>query len=335
MKRIKIQKADFYNGLYVKKIETPLKKYYEIEYSDQPDFLFYSVYGSGIDHYRFDNCVKIFWGCEGVIPDFNECDYAFGSYPMNIGERYLEIPYEAIPRTIQNREEYRHMDISNRKFCNFLYSNASLGNGALLRQEFCKELMKYKRVDCPGKVLNNMTDAIEPREGNWHAGKMDFIGQYKFTIAFENCGMPGMITEKLIDAFRVGSVPIYWGDEKVAMRFNTKAFINCHDYSSWEEVIERVKELDQDDRKYREMLCEKPMLPEYDVNYDERIEAFLCDIVERGNAPFEKNSLSRDAGTNAARQLIEMDKTPYYAMYSLQNKIMSGSKKVWNKMKKK
>ncbi len=313
-KKIKIQKADYYETFFNKTIKRKLDQYYEVEFSDKPDFLFYSVYGTGREHYKYQDCVKVFWSAEGVIPDFNECDYAIGSYPMNVGERYLQTAYNPATPDVQNREKFRSINPKNRKFCNFVYSNESNGKGAVLRKEFCTELMKYKHVDCPGKVLNNMQDAIEPRNGKWYKGKVEFIKNYKFTIAFENVAMPGMITEKLIQAFEAGTIPIYWGDPGVSELFNSKAFINCTEYASWDDVIEKIKEIDQDDEKYMAMLLETPVRENYDFDYNEKITHFLCDIIEKGNLPFEKDPLGWDAGSLAAKQVEKMQNTLFYKL---------------------
>lgn len=319
-KKIKIQKADFYSGYFERALLNELEEKYEVEFSGHPDFLFYSVYRTGREHYKYHDCVKIFLAMEGVVPDFNECDYAIGSYPMKVGERYLRTPYNLLPREAQNREQYKKINLKDRKFCNFIYSNATNGKGAILRQEFCKELMKYRHVDCPGKVLNNMEDAIEPRNGKWYRGKVEFLKNYKFTIAFENVSMPGMVTEKLIQAFEAGTIPIYWGDTTVTEMFNPNAFINCADYDSFDDVIEKVKELDQNDDKYMKMLLASPANSNYDFQCRQTMVNFVFDIIEKGNMPFEKDPLSWDAGSLAAEQLNDMEHNLFYRLYNLQQK---------------
>lgn len=153
---IKVNITDFYgdvkkdNNLYV----NLLKKYYNVQISEQPDFLFYSCLG--YKHLNYKNCVKIFLTGENVLPDFNECDYACGFDYIDFGDRYFHKNYMIPDRSICNRFDVDESYL-NRKFCNFIYSNANIGEGAVLRQEFCKKLMQYKHVDCPGKILNNMS----------------------------------------------------------------------------------------------------------------------------------------------------------------------------------
>jgi len=86
--------------------------------------------------------------------------------------------------------------------------------------------------------------------------KIAFLRNYKFTIAFENSSHPGYTTEKILHPFVANSIPIYWGNPLVAKDFNPKSFINCHDYINFEEVIEKIIEIDTDDDLYQEYLRE-------------------------------------------------------------------------------
>jgi hypothetical protein len=113
------------------------------------------------------------------------------------------------------------------------------------------------------------------------ANKFDLQVKTKFTIAFENSSSNGYTTEKILQAFSAQTVPIYWGNPKVSEDFNPASFINCHDYTSFEEVIARVKELDNDDELFLKML-QTPIHNGDKTHYDfytEQIGAFLHSIV--------------------------------------------------------
>ena len=84
----------------------------------------------------------------------------------------------------------------------------------------------------------------------------DFLKNYKFTIAAENSSFPGYTTEKIIHPLSVGSIPIYWGSTTVGEDFNEKAFINLNNFSSTKEAVELIKEIDNDDILYKEILNE-------------------------------------------------------------------------------
>lgn len=290
-------------------IMNTLKKKYNVILSDDPEFLFYSTWG--LEYKNYSNCVKVFCGGEAVSPNFNECDYAFGFEPIEYKDRYMQYPigdtdslgvYDSF-KSLQKREK-PSSTMFQRKFCNFVYSQDWWGEGAVMRREFCKKLMQYRRVDCPGVVLNNMPEgAIEGRwtgnqhgsgeiNRNWSKAKIDFQKSYKFTIAFENTSLAGLTTEKLIDPFQAYSIPIYWGNPYVTELFNPKAFINANEYEgNFDALIERIKELDEDEDAYMEMLSQPPLSETFDFERVKKAEQFLFNIIERGNKPFAKDAL--------------------------------------------
>jgi len=127
-----------------------------------------------------------------------------------------------------------------RKFCNFVYSNNV--NADPVRTKFFHELSKYKKVDSGGKYLNNIGGAVND--------KIEFIKNYKFTIAFENSNSPGYTTEKILEPMRVMSMPIYYGNTLVDLDFNIDSFVWMQDQHGVEETIEKIIELDKDQEKY-------------------------------------------------------------------------------------
>lgn len=256
-----------------------------------PDFLFYDIFGD--DYKKFNNCVKIFLPTEDETADFNKCDYAAGFAHMQYGDRYFRRSFclDELTPDIQDRSSVSEK-LLNRKFCNFIYSNPCYGEGALLRQEFCKKLMTYKHVDCPGRVLNNMnSNVIEDIYFNdWRESKRKFQSQYKFTIAFENDATDGWVTEKMPDAIRAFSVPIYYGDPNVNQDFNSKSFINVADFGfDLDKVVERIIELDNDNQAYLEILKESPLNQDFRFDGQERFKQWVFSIIEKGRKPFNKD----------------------------------------------
>ncbi len=261
-----------------------LREKYTVVFDERPDFLFYSTFSA--DHLYHTDCVKIFYTNEAITPDFNECDYAVGFDYISFDDRYIRVD-RTIPYSAEQKAALTQ-DMAKRKFCNFVYFNSHSGQGTNVRENFCKELAKYKHIDCPGVALNNMKDAISARFDNWEAGKMHFVKDYKFTIAFENCSKIGYVTEKIMHPLMVNSIPIYWGDPEITREFNPKAFVNCHDFANFAEVIEYIKYLDNDDQAYMQMLCAPPMQENYKQEPD-KLKNFLYNIIERGNAPLPKD----------------------------------------------
>lgn len=254
-----------------------LAQRYKIEISEHPDYLFYSVYGNA--HHNFDG-IRIFFTGENAVPNFNYCDYAFGFHHIEFEDRYMRLPLWRM--YVKDLERALHRpkmgtEAVNRKFCCMVVSNIKQTDG--FREEFFEKLSAYRQVDSGGRYKNNVGGPV--------ADKFEFQKDYKFSFAFENVAVRGYCTEKILESFSAGTIPIYYGDETVVQDFNPKAFINCHDYNSIDEVIEKIKQLDNDDEAYLQMLNEPVFvggcLPE--KYSDEAILKFLSHIVEQ---PLEK-----------------------------------------------
>ena len=52
----------------------------------------------------------------------------------------------------------------------------------------------------------------------------------------------------------VNSIPLYRGGSCINEDFNTKSFVNYHDFNSEDDMIDYIIELDKDDSKYLKML---------------------------------------------------------------------------------
>ena len=287
------------NNMYIR----ALRRRCEVELSDDPDLVFYSVFGT--EFLKYPDSVRIFIANEPVLPNFNDCDYAIGPAHMRFGERYYRHP----PLIGYGERMFWELflppageDAFDRPFCNFIYSNASNGAGARLRVEFCRKLAAYKSVDCLGSVLRNAEGGVKARykksyaerelNTDWEKAKIDTQSRYKFTIAFENTRLPGWATEKLIDPLLAHSIPIYWGDPAVAEYFNPKAFINCADYGDdLDAVVRAVIELDNDRERYMRMLREPPLREDFPYDWQESLADFLDAVARRGRAPFDKNPI--------------------------------------------
>lgn len=149
------------------------------------------------------------------------------------------------------------------------------------RVSFVQMLSKYKPVICAGKVLNNF-NLIGPGKTN----KKEFLQTCKFAIAFENEGgnnYQGYVTEKIIDAFVAGAVPIYWGDPTITNVFNPKAFLNRNDYNSDQEFIEAIINVDSNSEKYLAMQREPAILNIPESFYPQKICKKIKDLFD--NAP--------------------------------------------------
>lgn len=272
-----------------------IRERFDVQLVDKnPDYVIGSAFTT-FEIMKYPYAVKIMFTGENITPDFNLYDYAIGFDNLTFGDRYLRLPLYCFYPDFESLSngECLPLDLSslvNRKFCSFVVSNGMGANP--IRDEFFRELCKYKRVDSAGKHLNNMG-------GGYLEDKRSFISGYKFNIAFENSQVDGYTTEKIMEPMAVNSIPIYWGNPSVAKDFNYHSFINLSDFDSIEECIDFIVELDKDDELYLKMVQE----PWFNTNnnycdYKERIWKFFETIFSK---PLDK-----------ARYLTEYGYQPYY-----------------------
>ena len=221
-----------------------LTEKYNVTISDQPDILIYSVYTD--QHIKY-SCTRVLFSGENVKPNFLECDYAF-TFERKVNAKNYRLPlyvlYDDATKLVSRHVSANSVLNSKSKFCCFLVSN----NHCAIRNDFFLQLSKYKHIDSGGRTLNNI--------GYYVGDKADFIKDYKFVIAFENESHPGYTTEKIYEPFIVNSIPIYWGNPLVNEDFNTKSFINSHEFNSFEELISHIIKVDNDDELYKQYLLE-------------------------------------------------------------------------------
>ena len=270
--KIKIDFSDFWGGFdktdnYFYNL---LKEEFDIEISNNPDVLFFSVFGNQHQSYQ---CKKVFYTGENVAPPLGYCDYSF-SFDYLDDVRNYRLPHYLLYDGYYELARTKIIEESmvNRKFCNFVASNGNCNE----RNSFIQELSKYKKVDSGGRFMNNIGYAVPD--------KRKFQSEYKFSVAFENNAYrpqhPGYTTEKIMEPMTVNSIPIYWGNPLINKEFNQKSFVNFYDFNDINKMIEYIIELDKDDTKYLEMLNQPwftgNSIP--DNNKLENIKSFLYKI---------------------------------------------------------
>lgn len=167
--------------------------------------------------------VTVGYYTENLAPDLESFDYFFGcEYSDLIGHpRYCKRVFGPLMEGLFHGcadAEAAHR--SKTRFCNFIYSTR-----VPHRERFFKAVGRYRPVSAPGKAMNNCADLSSRRSADWQADKLDYLRSFKFTIAFENSRRPGYATEKLFDALRADTIPIYWGDPEVGRVVNPDALV--------------------------------------------------------------------------------------------------------------
>jgi hypothetical protein len=131
-------------------------------------------------------------------------------------------------------------------FCCFIVSNGK----CMVRNKMFDMLNQYKKIHSFGKFNNNM-GAVLPFD-YWTDDFKNFIRQYKFIICFENSKKGTYSTEKIVNPYLSGIVPIYWSSHHIKNIFNeeTMLFLENETDSEFQILINKIIELDNSDEKY-------------------------------------------------------------------------------------
>ena len=239
-----------------------------------PEYLIFDIYGIEHRNEKYKNSIKIAVISENKVPDFNEADYAFAQAHISYLDRYFRYP-TFIYKNIKAIKAMKKKVLNNplrTKFCAAVISNYKTTNG--FRIKFINKLNKYKKVDMGGSFMNNVGGPVE--------NKIKFLSSYKFSIAMENSEGDGYISEKIIDSFISGTIPIYYGDYNLDEYINPKSYILIKNEKNIKKKIKYIKELDNDDEKYFNILKERVLINENigKIVSEER-QKFLYNIFEQ------------------------------------------------------
>ena len=72
--------------------------------------------------------------------------------------------------------------------------------------------------------------------------KIDGLKDYRFSVVIENCKRDYWFTEKLIDCFATGTIPIYWGCPSIGDFFNTDGMLIFDSMNELESILDNCNE---------------------------------------------------------------------------------------------
>ena len=259
-------------------IKSILQSKYIIKISpNNPDYLIYNVFHCKHLNKNYSNTIKIAIYTENQIPDFNIADYAISHAHINYLDRHFTYQRYFFNKLLLFNKYYRRArnkvlsEPIRKKFCAAVISNFKITD--YFRLNFINELSKYKNVDMAGKYKNNVGNITD---------KIEFLSSYKFSIAMENTEGDGYISEKIIESFLSGTIPIYYGGYLLDEFINPKSFILIRGNKDIKEKIEYIKKIDNDNNMYRNILKENILIDKNIFKkYNKEYEEFLFHIFEQ------------------------------------------------------
>jgi hypothetical protein len=175
--------------------------------------------------------------------------------PIKIG--WLTEPRVVIP------DVYSKVDDVNTKFDYILTHDKSLLNSSLnykfapvggcwIKEENYKVWPKDKLISIIASS-KNFTDGQQLRHDiiKRHRGNLDVFGEgynsienkeeglarHRFSVVVENCSVDGYFTEKLLDCFALGTVPIYWGCKNIEDFFDASGILRFETMEELDDIV--------------------------------------------------------------------------------------------------
>lgn len=153
------------------------------------------------------------------------------------------------------------------KLISFITSNKTITKGHRFRIECYNRLMAQPNsIDVFGKGIREIV------------GKIEGLKDYKFSIAIENGIYDNYFTEKILDCFLTGTIPIYNGCKNISEFFNINGIII---FDTIEELYDIVTNLtDYDYNSKRDAIQENfKLAKQYAYNNDQIFDKFLKDLI--------------------------------------------------------
>lgn len=133
------------------------------------------------------------------------------------------------------------------KFCSLIASDKTMTPTQAMRVSFTQSVLRDypDEVDCFGRGVNEIDK------------KSDALRDYCFSYAIENVSSDSYFTEKILDCFLTGTVPLYYGDPCIGDVFDRRGIINIKDHEGGMHYMDGLN-----------MKLYESMLPYVEKNYE-------------------------------------------------------------------
>ncbi|GAI27598.1 unnamed protein product, partial [marine sediment metagenome] len=137
------------------------------------------------------------------------------------------------PSNVENQENLKEICLALIELSEFsiVFSVHPRTKKSLEESKLIKELEKFP----------NMLD-IFGRGYNEIESKLTGLADYMFHIVIENSKKDYWFTEKLIDCFVTGTVPLYWGCPSIGEFFDKKGIITFHTKKQLYEIVNNLSQ---------------------------------------------------------------------------------------------
>ena len=146
--------------------------------------------------------------------------FTFDSQLLSRGPKYVK----SIIASSRVSDEDAALHEKN-KLLSLIASNKNWTSGHKLRHVVARSIKDRYDVDLWGSGYRPWGNADIPTAAAQQEGKTPPLKDYYFSITIMNSKQDNYFTETLVDAFRHGTIPIFWGCDNVGEYFNPEGII--------------------------------------------------------------------------------------------------------------
>jgi len=288
MEKLKVALCNFWPEINDENIFLPiLQKHFDVEITtNNPDIVIHSIFG-GVTEAQKYKCKKILFIGENYRAKNYGSDYSISfdphdetNYRLPLWQFYLILNPKLKDLLFGPRVNHEKFD----RGMSFVVSNPA----NFFRNAFYDAVKSDSSIQTfsYGRFKTNNFELQRASQGKyWRDAKFEFFSKikHKYNICFEHSSYPYYCTEKLMDAYLAGSIPIYWGDPKINEDWNKDAFINVGKLGT-DNTIKLIKEFETNNHLFNKIYTEPIFTNEQrerHLNNIEEFENWFINIIRR------------------------------------------------------
>lgn len=186
----------------------------------------------------------------------NPCPWSDRKWIVLVAENKYKIDQLFLPAIFSLKDFLRQIKYWTMQFSSPSYGSAIKRSLHNKRLEIIEYFLSSEHLDLYGSGWGNLGNLpkswsirlfriIQGRYFGRCDDKLETLSQYRFCICFENMELAGYMTEKIIDCFVAGVIPIYLGDPNVDLSIPKSAYINARSFSSLMELDKHLQSIDE------------------------------------------------------------------------------------------
>lgn len=190
------------------------------------------------------NCKKIGWLIEPPEVNYDNYQFVINNYEkfdliLTHQQSLLSISnkFKPLPMWCSWIKPENQIIAKKNKDISIIVSNKRDTFGHKLRHDTVNRFSSNYKIDLFGFAYNRIED------------KSTALSDYRFSIIIENAKSDYLFTEKLVDCLVTGTVPIYWGANKIGDFFDLDGFFTFNDIEELNSILTQLNE-----EKYEELL---------------------------------------------------------------------------------